>query len=31
MRRFGACQAVIQALQQQGEDDITLVLARIRQ
>jgi serine phosphatase RsbU (regulator of sigma subunit) len=26
-----ACQAVTQALQQQGEDDITLVLARIRQ
>jgi serine phosphatase RsbU (regulator of sigma subunit) len=25
-----ACQAVTQALQQQGEDDITLVLARIR-
>jgi serine phosphatase RsbU (regulator of sigma subunit) len=26
-----ACEAVTQALQQQGEDDITLVLARIRQ
>jgi len=27
----GACQAVTQALRQHGEDDITLVLARIRQ
>jgi len=26
----GACEAVIQALRQRGEDDMTLVLARIR-